>query len=70
LPAKGERYLRTATELDPSLDIASLGLFHSLAKQGRNMEALDELKRYMASYSSPEYVQLLKEMKVTFRWFN
>lgn len=70
LPAKGEYYFRTAAELVPSYDVASLGLFHSLADQGRHMDALDEMKRFMASYSSAEYVQLVREMKFTFRWFN
>lgn len=70
LPAKGESYFRTATELVPSWDVPSLGLFHSLAKQGRHMDAMDELQRYMAKYSSPEYVQLVREMKFTFTWFN
>ena len=70
LPAKGESYFRAATELVPSYDVASLGLFHSLVDQGRHMDALDEMKRYMSSYSSSEYEQLVREMKFTFRWFN
>jgi tetratricopeptide (TPR) repeat protein len=70
LPGKGESYFRAATELVPSYDVASLGLFHSLAAQGRHMEALDEMKRYMSNYSSSEYVQLIREMKFTFTWFN
>ncbi len=70
LPAKGEVYFRAATELVPSFDVASLGLFVSLQKQGRDMEALDEMNRYTASYSSDEYVELIREMKFTFTWFN
>ena len=70
LPAKGESYFRAATELVPSYDVASLGLFHSLHDQGRDTEALDEMKRYTSQYSSDEYMQLAKEMKVRFAWFN
>jgi hypothetical protein len=70
LPAKGESYFRAATELVPSYDVPSLGLFHALAGQGRHMEAIDEMKRYMSKYSSDEYVQLVREMKFDFKWFN
>ena len=51
-----------ATELAPRSETASLGLFHSLWQQGRESEALDECKRFMALSDSEDYRSIIAEI--------
>ena len=62
-PELGERAFRNAVKLKPSSELSSLGLFHSLARQQRLIEALDEMKRFLTKYRSAEYSRLLEDMK-------
>jgi tetratricopeptide (TPR) repeat protein len=61
-PEKGEAYFRKATELKPSSELSSLGLFHSLMGQRKVSEALSEMRRFISEYPSEEYAQLRKEL--------
>ena len=51
---------RTATELDPLLELASLCLYHTLWSSGRQEEALVEMKRFLQVSQSEEYDRILK----------
>ena len=55
-----------ATELAPSSEVVSVGLFHCLIKNGRVDDAFNEIRRFLATNESPEYVRLLREMKESF----
>ena len=57
---------RKATELEPQLELASLGLFHALWEADRTDEAFDEMRRFLSQYESEEYTRLLADMKK--RW--
>jgi predicted Zn-dependent protease len=49
----------TASRLSPKSELASLGLFHSLLRIGRRVDAIAELRRFIASQASPEYTMFL-----------
>jgi predicted Zn-dependent protease len=55
---------RTATELAPNSERASLGLFHALWTVDQFSEALDELKRFQTQndWRCQEYVEILHEI--------
>ena len=52
---------RRATQLSPRSEKASLVLFKALWTDGRRMEALDEMKRYLALRPSTEYTRMIRE---------
>jgi tetratricopeptide (TPR) repeat protein len=56
-----ERHFRAATELAPRLELASLGLFHSLWELSRHEDALREIVRYVEHKNSDGYRELLSE---------
>jgi len=58
-------YGRQGTLLSPQSEKASLVLFHSLWKGGQRIEALDEMKRFLAIRPSEEYSKMLKEWKLS-----
>ncbi len=51
-----------ATQLNPSLEIASLGLFHALWSLGKQSAAFDEMRRFRRVSQSDEYERLIAEM--------
>jgi predicted Zn-dependent protease len=53
-------YFGKAVEMSPKLEIASLGLFHSLWNQGKTDEALLEMRRFLTIASSDEYTEILE----------
>ena len=53
---------KQATILSPSSEKCSLGLFHVLWENGREDEALEEMKRFLKDYKSDEYSRILKEI--------
>ena len=52
---------RQAIQLSPTSERASLALFSSLVTAGQHMEALDEMKRFLALKPSEEYSKLIKD---------
>lgn len=56
-----ETQFGNACGIAPELEIASLGLFHSLWRQGRKAEALDEARRYLSLTESSDYREILAE---------
>ena len=60
--SSSEREFRKAVELAPTLQIASLGLFHCLWDLNRRDEALAEMKRFMALADSEDYKAILEEL--------
>ncbi len=56
-------YFQKATELDPSLEVASLGLYHTLWSSGLREEALEEMKRFIQISRSDEYDSLLQAFR-------
>ena len=53
---------RTVTHINPKSEMASLGLFHCLWGIGKQEEALDEVKRFMAVSYSKDYVRIIREI--------
>ena len=53
---------KRAVELAPTLEAVSLGLFHSLWKLGRRVEALEEAKRFQSISDSEDYREIIKEI--------
>ncbi len=53
---------RTATELNPASELASLGLYVSLAESGKDVEAVHELIRYLETYPAELYRDSLEEL--------
>lgn len=56
-----EQNFRLACGVAPRLELASLGLFHSLWNLGRNEEALQEAVRYVSLKDSDGYRELLAD---------
>lgn len=56
------RQFRQAVELAPTLELASLGLFHCLWEQGDQDAAFDEMRRFMAVATSDDYVRIVEEL--------
>ena len=52
---------RAAIQLAPHSEMASLVYFHVLWNLGMHIEALDEMKRFMLSNQSREYINIIKE---------
>ena len=53
---------KRAIELAPALEAVSLGLFHSLWKLERYVEALEEAKRSQSIGDSEDYLEIIKEV--------
>ena len=53
---------KRGVKLSPTLEAVSLGLFHSLWKLGRRVEALEETKRFQAISDSEDYREIVKEI--------
>lgn len=53
---------RHATDLRPTLEAVSLGLFHCLWKLGRREEALEEVKRFQSISDSQDYRKIIEEI--------
>lgn len=53
---------KMATELNPTSELASLGLYVTLAKLGRDEDAIHELIRYLKSYPADLYKDTLEEL--------
>lgn len=47
----------------PSTELASRGLFHSLWKMGRYDEAFEEMKRFLSMADSEAYFDLLSDLR-------
>ena len=58
-PQQAEPHYREATAISPRAELYSLGLFHSLAGQGRWSDALAEMCRFLEHRASDEYKDLL-----------
>lgn len=58
---KCEFHFRSAVEVAPTLELASLGLFHALFDQGRLDEALQEMLRLLRLRDSELYAELLND---------
>ena len=56
------RCFTRATELSPTSELASLGLFHTLWEAGQIRPALNEMKRFLSTSHSAEYARLLDEL--------
>jgi tetratricopeptide (TPR) repeat protein len=59
---KAEQYFKTAVSLAPRSEKFSLGLFHYLWGQRKQLEALDEMKRFMSLSDSQDYREILSEL--------
>jgi len=55
-------YLKTATELNPKSELASLCLYLSYVKLDKSNQAIDELKRYLGVYPAKLYKDTLNEL--------
>lgn len=53
---------RKATELNPKSELASLGLYVTLAKLNKDEEAIHELIRYLKIYPADLYKDTLEEL--------
>jgi tetratricopeptide (TPR) repeat protein len=53
---------KRAVELSPALEGVSKGLFHSLWKLGKQVEALEEVKRFQTISDSEDYREIVKEI--------
>ena len=56
---KAETLFRKAIELKPKSEKISLCYFHVLWEQGKEVEALDEMKRFLINNESQEYFEIL-----------
>src|SRR5262245_49562293 len=59
---KAMENFRKATELDPNSELASLGLYVTLATLDRDDEAIHEMIRYLTSYPADLYKDTLEEL--------
>lgn len=55
---------RQASILSPGSELASLGLFHSLWSTGAELEAFEEMRRFLMVAESDEYATLLHDLTV------
>jgi len=55
---------RKTTELSPTSELASLGLFHSLWARKKRQAALAEMGRFLAVADSREYRTLIRELRL------
>lgn len=56
-------YFRKAVELDEKLELASLGVFHSLIQLGDISAAITEANRFQAVSHSHDYEEILKKYR-------
>jgi tetratricopeptide (TPR) repeat protein len=52
----------SGTQMSPDLESVSKGLFHSLWKQGKLVEALEEVKRFQSISDSEDYQEIIREI--------
>ena len=52
-------YFKLAVSLSPRSEKVSLGLFHCLWANGKQEEALEEMKRFLSLANSDDYVKIL-----------
>jgi tetratricopeptide (TPR) repeat protein len=55
-------YFQEATNIGPTSEVASLGLFHCLWAMDRRIAALDEIKRFLSVTTSEQYDEILAEL--------
>ena len=60
-PATATQYYQRAVQLLPASELASLGLFHSLAELGELERGLAEVVRFVRMRDSPAYRTLLSQ---------
>ena len=67
-PEKALPCFKKSTELSPKSERASLGLFHSLWSLGKEVEALEEMKRYqrLTNFQCQDYREILGEITEKF----
>lgn len=53
---------KRATQLSPTLEAVSLGLFFCLWQLGKREEALEEVKRFQSLSDSEDYREIVKEI--------
>jgi tetratricopeptide (TPR) repeat protein len=53
---------KRAIKISPTLESVSKGLFHSLWKLERRVEALEEIKRFQTISDSEDYTEIVKEI--------
>lgn len=62
-PRKAVDCFEKTIQLSPKSEMASLGLFHSLWKLDRQIEALEEMKRFQQVAHSKDYDEILAEIQ-------
>jgi predicted Zn-dependent protease len=55
-------HFQTAVKLAPTSELYSLGLFHIFWSQGRQDDAFNEMKRFMAVSDSEDYREIVTEI--------
>jgi predicted Zn-dependent protease len=60
--SKASTAFRVATKHFPTLEIASLGLFHTLWQQSRTNAAFEEMKRFQTTSFSLDYKEIVDEI--------
>lgn len=55
-------FFKHATELSPTLEAVSLGLFHCLWKLDRRNEATEEVMRFQSVSDSKDYGEIVREI--------
>jgi predicted Zn-dependent protease len=55
-------HFQTAVKLAPTSELYSLGLFHIFWSQGRQDDAFNEMKRFMAVSDSEDYREIVAEI--------
>jgi tetratricopeptide (TPR) repeat protein len=66
-PAAALPHCKKAAKLAPKSEMASLALFHSLWELDRQVEALEEMKRFQTISHSRDYDEILAEIKTKSR---
>jgi len=56
---------KEATQISPQLEIASLGLFHSLWESGDDESAIAEIKRFTSISDSDQYSEIIADFNIT-----
>ena len=59
---QASKAFRVATKQFPKLEIASLGLFHTLWAQSKTDEAFDEIKRFQSISYCRDYAEIVDEI--------
>jgi predicted Zn-dependent protease len=58
-------HFQMAVKLAPTSELYSLGLFHIFWSEGRQEDAFNEMKRFMAISDSEEYREIVTEINST-----